>query len=183
MFEKYKQRSFHIQYSFLTFSYRWQRIQNRPSWVFLDGQFLLTFVHRFTEPAGASTYFAFAYPWSYTETQQQLDHIQATFDLGDRILRSENSPTCQPKAANSGTATPPVSQFIDAAASAELSREIYFHRELLCYSLECRRVDLITITDWHGYMGRRESYFDPLLFPDRSHPRPWKFDGKKVGGR
>ncbi|EDV28996.1 uncharacterized protein TRIADDRAFT_19682 [Trichoplax adhaerens] len=59
------------------------------------------------------------------------------------------------------------------------SDTIYFYRELLCYSIEKLRVDLVTVTSCHGVLEDREC---PLkeLFPEGNKPRCHKFEGKKV---
>ena len=57
---------------------------------------------------------------------------------------------------------------------------VYYHREVLCYSLEKLRVDLITISSCHGIQDKHETRFDPKLFPDDSTPRPKRFCGKRV---
>lgn len=56
---------------------------------------------------------------------------------------------------------------------------IYFYRELLCYTLDSLRVDLLTITSAKGMMEEREESL-PSLFPDKTVPRAHKFEGKKV---
>lgn len=56
---------------------------------------------------------------------------------------------------------------------------IYYHRELLCHSLEQRRVDLITVSDCSG-LGQEEPRFDGRLFPDKSTPRCRSFPNKQV---
>lgn len=56
--------------------------------------------------------------------------------------------------------------------------DIYYHRECLIFSLEGRRVDLLTITSHHGICTEREERLKNL-FPD-NQPRPFKFTGKKV---
>ena len=56
---------------------------------------------------------------------------------------------------------------------------IYFHRELLCYSLDNLRVDLLTITSVKGMLDSREQWL-PNLFPDKTVPRAQKFEGKKA---
>ncbi|KAI8424052.1 hypothetical protein MSG28_002682 [Choristoneura fumiferana] len=56
--------------------------------------------------------------------------------------------------------------------------DIYYCRECLIYSLEGRRVDLLTITSHHGITTTREDRLKNL-FPD-SQERPFKFQNKKV---
>lgn len=56
---------------------------------------------------------------------------------------------------------------------------VYYHRELLCQSLDGHRVDLITVTSCHGMMEEREARLDKL-FPDCATPRPHRFTGKRV---
>lgn len=58
---------------------------------------------------------------------------------------------------------------------------IYYHRELLCYSLDGLRVDLLTVTSCHGLREDREPRLEQL-FPDLSTPRPFRFTGKRVSG-
>lgn len=56
---------------------------------------------------------------------------------------------------------------------------IYFHRELLCNSLDSLRVDLVTISSVKGMMDDREEWL-PHLFPDKTVPRARRFEGKKA---
>lgn len=56
---------------------------------------------------------------------------------------------------------------------------IYYHRELLCRSLDNLRVDLITVTSCHGMREEHEPRLDNL-FPDEAIPRPCCFAGKRV---
>lgn len=58
---------------------------------------------------------------------------------------------------------------------------IYYHREILCYSLDGLRVDLLTISSCHGLREDREPRLEQL-FPDIGTPRPFCFTGKKVSG-
>uniref|UniRef100_A0A8C3TZD4 Cytosolic carboxypeptidase-like protein 5 n=1 Tax=Catharus ustulatus TaxID=91951 RepID=A0A8C3TZD4_CATUS len=122
---------------------RWERIRQRPSFQVVETQFVLSFVHRFLECRGATTYFAFCYPFSYTECQDMLAQLDDPF--------SPHSP-------------------LDS---------VYYHRELLCHSLDKLRVDLLTITSCHGMQEKREPRLDKL-FPDTSTPRPRCFTGKRV---
>ncbi|XP_039202018.1 cytosolic carboxypeptidase-like protein 5 isoform X3 [Crotalus tigris] len=128
---------------------RWERIRERPSFEMAETQFVLSFVHRFLDCRGATTYFAFCYPYSYTECQDMLTQLDAHFAECRHL-----SP----------------SSYLDA---------IYYHRELLCYSLDKLRVDLLTITSCHGMQEKREARLEKL-FPDKNTPRPHCFVGKRV---
>ncbi|XP_039916266.1 cytosolic carboxypeptidase-like protein 5 [Hirundo rustica] len=128
---------------------RWERIRQRPSFQVVKTQFVLSFVHRFLEHRGATTYFAFCYPFSYTECQDMLAQLDGRFQ--DCRHMSPSSP-------------------LDS---------VYYHRELLCHSLDKLRVDLLTITSCHGMQEKREPRLDKL-FPDTSTPRPRCFTGKRV---
>lgn len=57
--------------------------------------------------------------------------------------------------------------------------DIYYHREPVCYSLEGRRVDLITISSLFNITSVREPRL-LHLFPDTDTPRPFQFLNKKV---
>jgi len=59
------------------------------------------------------------------------------------------------------------------------SHVLAFSRELLCYSLEGLRVDLLTISSHDGITEDLEPRL-PNLFPDTSQERPRTFKGKKV---
>ncbi|KAL7987149.1 hypothetical protein Chor_006068 [Crotalus horridus] len=128
---------------------RWERIRERPAFEMAETQFVLSFVHRFLDCRGATTYFAFCYPYSYTECQDMLTQLDAHFAECRHL-----SP----------------SSYLDA---------IYYHRELLCYSLDKLRVDLLTITSCHGMQEKREARLEKL-FPDKNTPRPHCFVGKRV---
>ncbi|KAL2773691.1 cytosolic carboxypeptidase-like protein 5 isoform 1 [Daubentonia madagascariensis] len=127
---------------------RWERIRDRPTFEMTETQFVLSFVHRFVEGRGATTFFAFCYPFSYSDCQDLLNQLDQRFP--------ENHPTH----------TSPLDT-------------IYYHRELLCYSLDGLRVDLLTITSCHGLREDREPRLEQL-FPDTSTPRPFRFTGKRI---
>ncbi|XP_017769035.1 PREDICTED: cytosolic carboxypeptidase-like protein 5 [Nicrophorus vespilloides] len=57
--------------------------------------------------------------------------------------------------------------------------DIYYVRERVCDSLEGRRMDLITITSFHGISSERETRLTNL-FPDPNTLRPYRFVDKKV---
>ncbi|NWR53845.1 CBPC5 protein, partial [Bucorvus abyssinicus] len=115
----------------------------------VETQFVLSFVHRFLEHRGATTYFAFCYPFSYTELQERLARLDGHFQECRHM--SPSSP-------------------LDS---------VYYHRELLCHSLDKLRVDLLTVTSCHGMLEKREPRLDKL-FPDTTTPRPRRFAGKRV---
>ncbi|XP_036290864.1 cytosolic carboxypeptidase-like protein 5 isoform X1 [Pipistrellus kuhlii] len=127
---------------------RWERIRDRPTFEMTETQFVLSFVHRFLEGRGATTFFAFCYPFSYSDCQDLLTQLDQRF--------LENHPT-----KNSSLDT------------------IYYHREILCYSLDGLRVDLLTISSCHGLEEEREPRLEQL-FPDISTPRPFRFTGKRI---
>ncbi|XP_070195539.1 cytosolic carboxypeptidase-like protein 5 isoform X3 [Littorina saxatilis] len=129
---------------------KWERIRDKPSYETVDGQFILSFTYRFPDVKGGTCYFAFCYPWSYTESQEQMAELDTKF-----AHSADLSPDSPPKS-------------------------IYYHRELLCYSLDKLRVDLLTITSCHGMTNYREPRFDKHLFPDKEKPRCRKFQGKRV---
>ena len=62
---------------------KWERIRDRPGIDSSDGQFILSFCHRFTEGKGGgggggggfATFFAFRYPWFYTECHVKLSNL------------------------------------------------------------------------------------------------------------
>ncbi|XP_035177373.1 cytosolic carboxypeptidase-like protein 5 isoform X2 [Oxyura jamaicensis] len=128
---------------------RWERIRQRPSFEMVEAQFVLSFVHRFLEHRGTTTYFAFCYPFSYTECQEMLAQLDSRFEECQHLSPS----------------SPPDS--------------VYYHRELLCHSLDKLRVDLLTVTSCHGMQEKREPRLDKL-FPDTATPRPRRFAGKRV---
>ncbi|XP_066524503.1 cytosolic carboxypeptidase-like protein 5 isoform X2 [Hoplias malabaricus] len=129
---------------------RWERVRDRPTFEMSESQFTLSFVHRVLDVRGATTYFTFCYPFSYTECQDML------LQLDQKLL--SNSHTLGP---------------------CSPADSLYYHRELLCYSLDGHRVDLLTVTSCQGMLEERESRLDKL-FPDHSTPRPHRFAGKRV---
>ncbi|KAF5274443.1 hypothetical protein FQR65_LT04359 [Abscondita terminalis] len=57
--------------------------------------------------------------------------------------------------------------------------DIYYVREAVCFSLEGRRIELLTISSYHNISSERETRLKNL-FPEIHVPRPFKFIGKKV---
>ncbi|KAM4521579.1 cytosolic carboxypeptidase-like protein 5 isoform 2-T5 [Odontesthes bonariensis] len=128
---------------------RWERIRDRPTSEIVDNQFILSFTHRLLEVRGATTYFSFCFPFSYTECQEMLQQLNES----------------NPNAAQLSPSSPPGT--------------VYYHRELLCHSLDGNRVDLLTVTNCSGMQDEREARL-PKLFPDANTPRPHRFSGKRV---
>ncbi|XP_071483776.1 cytosolic carboxypeptidase-like protein 5 [Diadema antillarum] len=126
---------------------KWERIRDRPTHETVDGQFILSFTYRF-EYRFSSVYFAFCYPYSYTEYQERLTELDNKFS----------------------------GRKYDAGCP---SNAIYYHRELLCHSLDNLRVDLVTISSCHGLTSEREPRLHGL-FPDTSTERARKFKHKRV---
>ncbi|XP_049446065.1 cytosolic carboxypeptidase-like protein 5 isoform X2 [Epinephelus fuscoguttatus] len=128
---------------------RWERIRDRPTCEIIDNQFILSFTHRLLETRGATTYFSFCFPFSYSECQEMLQQFDKSY----------------PSAAQLSPSSAPGS--------------VYYHRELLCHSLDGNRVDLLTVTNCNGMEEEREPRL-PKLFPDTNTPRPHCFSSKRV---
>lgn len=127
----------------------WERIREKPTFSIVDNVFILSFKYRTLENLRATTYFAFTYPYSYGELQASLNMIDS------KLLRLNNI-LAQPR-----------------------PDDIYYHREVVCYSLEGRRVELLTISSYHSITTVREVRL-PNLFPDVDTLRPFQFLDKKV---
>ncbi|XP_008294531.1 cytosolic carboxypeptidase-like protein 5 isoform X2 [Stegastes partitus] len=128
---------------------RWERVRDRPTSEIVDNQFILSFTHRLLEVRGATTYFSFCFPFSYNECQEMLQQLDGNYPNAAQL-----SPSSAP-----GT--------------------VYYHREVLCHSLDGNRVDLLTVTNCSGMQDEREARL-PKLFPDTNTPRPHRFPGKRV---
>ncbi|KAI0232973.1 Cytosolic carboxypeptidase-like protein 5 [Lamellibrachia satsuma] len=129
---------------------RWEKIRDRPTYETVDCNFVLSFTYRFGEFRGSTTYFAFCYPWSYAESQDRLASLDMQF------------------------------QYCRALGSQSVPDTVYYHRELLCHSLDGLRIDLVTISSCHGIKNEDEPCFDDKLFPDISPTRCKAFEGKRV---
>ncbi|XP_071835494.1 cytosolic carboxypeptidase-like protein 5 isoform X3 [Apostichopus japonicus] len=127
---------------------RWERIRDRPVCETVDGQFIMAFTYRF-EYRYSTVYFAFCYPFSYTECQNMLEELDQQFNH------------CQ-----------------EAGTPSSLD-SIYYHRELLCHSLDGLRVDLLTVSSYHGITDNHEPRLEKL-FPDMTTTRARRFEGKRV---
>uniref|UniRef100_UPI00398E6391 cytosolic carboxypeptidase-like protein 5 isoform X2 n=1 Tax=Pristiophorus japonicus TaxID=55135 RepID=UPI00398E6391 len=112
---------------------RWERVRERPTYEMVENQFILSFMHRFLEYRGATTYFAFCFPFTYSECQEMLTQLDEKFEYCKHLTLRSPADT------------------------------IYYHREPLCYSLDKLRVDLITITSCHGMMMQCEPRLEKLF--------------------
>ncbi|KAM9778172.1 cytosolic carboxypeptidase-like protein 5 isoform 4-T5 [Syngnathus typhle] len=112
---------------------KWERIRDRPVIEIVRSQFIMSFTHRLLDIRGATTFFSFCFPFSYTECQEML-----------RCLDDRHR-----DAARLGPASSP--------------DEVYYRRELLCRSLDGNRVDLLTVTNCSGMMDEREPRLPQLF--------------------
>ncbi|XP_061481919.1 cytosolic carboxypeptidase-like protein 5 isoform X2 [Rhineura floridana] len=174
---------------------RWERIRERPAFEMVETQFVLSFVHRFLDYRGATTFFAFCYPFSYTECQDMLAQLDVHFaecrHLSPISTISRRAGADSRKAEGKLRSTTHRVRKCPKGGRAKGRKEealprgtpsldsIYYHRELLCYSLDKLRVDLLTITSCHGMQEEREARLEKL-FPDKNTPRPHCFAGKRV---
>lgn len=101
---------------------------------------MISWVHTVGETY-AVTYYAFTYPFTYSELQTMLESLDCRFPPG-----------CP---------------------------SVYYHRELLVYSLDHWRVDLVTVSSHKGRVEEREDRL-PGLFPLTDQLRPHRFPNKKV---
>lgn len=115
------------------------------------GKFGITFQYRFQSnyPAGATSSFAFCYPFTYTDCQDLLNGYSARFLSGASSTKTKKE--------------------------IKSSDSIYFHREVLINSIENRRVDLLTVSSWAGIMPETEPRLEHL-FPDESSARARMFE-------
>ncbi|XP_029139774.1 cytosolic carboxypeptidase-like protein 5 [Protobothrops mucrosquamatus] len=132
---------------------RWERIRERPAFEVSHKRTLLHVQHYGTisRRAGADSRKAEGKPRPTT-------HRTRKYPRGGRGKGKKEA------------APPRGTPYLDA---------IYYHRELLCYSLDKLRVDLLTITSCHGMQEKREARLEKL-FPDKNTPRPHCFVGKRV---
>uniref|UniRef100_H3CWD9 Cytosolic carboxypeptidase-like protein 5 n=1 Tax=Tetraodon nigroviridis TaxID=99883 RepID=H3CWD9_TETNG len=129
---------------------RWERVRDRPSSEIVNNQFILSFTHRLSELRGATTFFSFCFPFSYGECQEMLEQLDKSFPNAAQLTPNSSAPST-----------------------------VYYHRELLCNSLDGNRVDLLTVTNCSQMQEEREPRL-PKLFPDTGTPRAHRFPGKKV---
>lgn len=150
-----------------------------------EGDFVITFSHDPKENVSTKYYYAFTYPFTYTELQSRLDFYDKKFyktddEINEFIEQFDKQgeiplPFGRSKPMKSETTSPN----LDANGNFDLDEEIYYHRELLIESLEHRRIDLLTITSFHNIQRQREYRFKDL-FPGAQMQRCHLFNEKKV---
>lgn len=158
-----------------------------------EENFVISFIHRSGEDPSVEHFYAFTYPYSYRELQDYLTRLdrrfrKRMFDIQKRSLE-ENLPLFVDQADLDGLAdavtTTATTEANDAEAESnsevteDLFNEIYYCRELLTYSVERRRIDLLTITSYHGISADREERLVGL-FPENLRHRCHTFKQKKI---
>uniref|UniRef100_UPI00358F72B2 cytosolic carboxypeptidase-like protein 5 isoform X2 n=1 Tax=Myxine glutinosa TaxID=7769 RepID=UPI00358F72B2 len=155
---------------------RWERVRDRPTLQMVDNQFVLSFAHRFLESHGSVTYFAFCYPFSYSDCQTMLQEMDTRFSNCHHLTPGWY------KATKCFKFMPHLQLLLGLWAmfnALSPPDTIFYQRELLCQSLDRRRVDLLTISSCHGLMEEREPRIEGL-FPVINERRPPTFQGKRV---
>ncbi|GFY72449.1 hypothetical protein TNIN_273681 [Trichonephila inaurata madagascariensis] len=130
----------------------WKRIPGKVDFrCAQDGNFIISFCHTLPSEQDSITYFAFTYPFSYTECQTMLDDIDNK--IGSSLYISKNNKPSD--------------------------NAVYYCRELLCHSLGGNKIELLTISSCKGLTMEREEKL-PDLFPEVSKPRCHIFKNKKI---
>ena len=214
----------------------WRRVSQPSSYTGSKAgdDFVLHFSHRIDAPAADTLYFAFCYPYSYTELMARLAYLDSNFEARPaRVLPDDEAGAPFPAAREAAAAVGAAARVAAEAAQAqrkpgpvsaqevaafrldratlaslqaallaslgaaglggsaavtaanELARAaaaqaaamaptadglrpagVYYQRELLCRSLEGRRVDLLTVTGTNGMLTACEPPLPPPLLPE-----------------
>lgn len=153
----------------------------------VQDQFCMSFLHKphINCPPVTRHYYAFTYPFSYTECQEQLagfaELYQKTPHTVNYIIQRLMAPAAQkshavevlqlpddppsPSRAALRQSERAIADRLAKMSRFELETEIYYHRELLVHSVHGRRVDLMTISAFNGIRLEREARL-PDLFPE-----------------
>lgn len=161
-------------------------------------------MHTPGENVNTKYYYAFTFPFTYTECQNSMDRFDRLFKKGpnevseiiEEITAQKNACEVQTDSSRSvrnesnsrGVPSTSMKYISDSGfdnasttnspTESDRENDIYYHRELLVKSVEGRRVDLLTISSFHGIQCEREPRL-LNLFPstvDRCH----SFKDKKV---
>lgn len=149
--------------------------------------FTLSFLHKSGAHPSRRHYYAFTFPFTYTDCQAQLHgfdraHQKSASQVNyiiQRLLMPGQTSKDIKEFVDDETDVPTVPVDLTACSHVELQSEIYYHRELLTHSIEGRNIDLLTITSFHGIQLEREQRL-PHLFPDTTTVRCNIFKNKKV---
>ena len=112
----------------------------------------LSFQYNIPEGRKLTVYFAFCYPYSYAECHRHISKLEQHLHVHDPER---------------------------AAMGQRDKEEVYYHRELLCRSLDGLRIDLITISSHESITKQQETRLKGL-FPNADEERARKFSDKKV---
>lgn len=58
---------------------KWERTKDKPAYFMTADSFILTFLHKNQEDTDARVFYAFTFPYTYTEQQEQLDVYDARY--------------------------------------------------------------------------------------------------------
>ena len=133
-----------------------QALPNRVQYKKGDLASTLRFSHKFEH--AHETFFAFCIPWSCEDNRRLLRHLDNTFaaippPAGPSRESSASDIGASPIAAAPASTNPGerVHALDQRKARAKASRRIYYHRQTLAHSLQGRPLDIITISDFHGW--------------------------------
>lgn len=156
---------------------RWERVKGKPQFQTEDGNFVMSFCHHVPETPHLDIFYAFTYPFSYTECQTMLEKFDEKFSRSDENLKEI---LAQVLLARNQKITDE-HNVGDCGSNIDMNDEIYYKRELLINSLEGRRVDLLTITSFQGILNKREDRLENLFPEDHSSAtRCHRFENKKM---
>lgn len=161
----------------------------------------MSFLHKPLDNVNVKHYYAFTFPFTYTECQEQLERFDKLYSKKQieinyiikrlmlptelEIITSEEKEAQIENTVRSHqcfsdfTKIPSVRTAVKRQTKTELESEIYYHRELLMRSIEGRNIDLLTITSFNGIQLDREERIHNL-FPDTKTVRCNTFKNKKV---
>lgn len=120
----------------------------------------LTFEHIFAN--SKITLFSFSFPYSYQYLQKHLQQIEREVKAFNKLKKKQHK-----------------------QSKEKWNQKIYFNRDLLCYSRQGRRIDLLTISSFDNITKERETIQNPgkkkILFPKgNDKKRPFLFAKKKT---
>ncbi|XP_055322392.1 cytosolic carboxypeptidase-like protein 5 isoform X2 [Sitodiplosis mosellana] len=185
---------------------KWERTKYSPVYNVNDNEFVLSFLHKPQTDITTKFYYAFTFPFTFTECQNQLARFDSLYlksedemnyilqrlnvdvdvDINCNTINFENTDVASVEnvqnAPNEQTPTRVSTSrmnMLENQSNDEIENDIYYHRELLINSVEGRRVDLLTITSFHNIQNEHEHRFNEL-FPDPHSKRCKLFKNKKI---